>query len=191
MHRVVPASVNRTAEESVPAGIQTPTAAHHIVITRNDGLRFGLVGIHAHEETYVVLAGQEDPARNHRLGLLAGAGQDFRRAQLVGSGPIVIRPPCGILAATEGDRHLPGKFITVIIRPDAEAQGDLFELIDALGPLRLGLGAGQGGKEETGQNGDDGNDHQKFNQSEPGTFVCSQGCHEWHEVTDPGSFVNL
>ena len=54
----------------------------------------------------------------------------------------------------------------VVIRVKLHEQADLAEIVQARDALALGLGACQGRQEQASQNGDDRNDHKKFNQGE-------------------------
>jgi len=42
------------------------------------------------------------------------------------------------------------------------------EIVQAINPLRLDFGLGQSGQQQTRQNGNDGDHHQKFDQREGG-----------------------
>ncbi len=89
---------------------------------------------------------------------IAVAGQDFGRVQFIRRRPVGIhRQPGNARHAAIGSGHDPGEAVRVVVGPDAEAQPDLFEVahaIDARGP---GFGLGERGQEQTGENGDDGN----------------------------------
>ena len=58
----------------------------------------------------------------------------------------------------------------VVIGEVHEPRGrQLLLVVDALNALRSGLGPGQGGQEERGQDGNDGDNHQQLDESETRT----------------------
>jgi len=61
-------------------------------------------------------------------------------------------------------RHLLGEFARV----KQPRQVQLLHVVDARNPLRLGLGLGQRRQQHRRQNGNDGDDHQQFNERKTG-----------------------
>ena len=60
----------------------------------------------------------------------------------------------------------PNKLIIEISCVQVPSEHKLLAVVQAQDSLRLGFGLGQGGEEQAGQNGDDRDDHQKFNERE-------------------------
>jgi len=56
--------------------------------------------------------------------------------------------------------------IIMVGGPKSEAEAELFQVVSAFNALSAGLGAAEGGQEQAGENGDDGDDHEQFDESE-------------------------
>ncbi len=61
-----------------------------------------------------------------------------------------------------------GEITPVIIGVHLDGQADLVQSGGAMGSLGLGFGGGLGGQEHSSQDGNDGDDHQEFDQGERG-----------------------
>ncbi len=68
----------------------------------------------------------------------------------------------------------PGKHLVVIVHVHRVGESPLFQVVEAGDLLGLGFGLGQCGQQHRGQNGNDGNDHQQFNQCETAGFLMVQ-----------------
>ena len=67
------------------------------------------------------------------------------------------------MRTSRGDRHLPWESFIVVIGPHAEGQTNLFKVADAINALSLGLGFSQRWKQQSGENGNNGDDDQQLN----------------------------
>lgn len=78
---------------------------------------------------------------------------------------------CGIvgavrLAAPFGLIHQPGVLAIVIVGPQSHAQPDLLEVVSASDALGFGLGSGEGGKQHTRKDSDNGDNHEQLDERE-------------------------
>jgi hypothetical protein len=78
-----------------------------------------------------------------------------------------------------------GEAIRIVIGVKSPCQHHLAAVVQALNRLRLELGAAQGGQQQGGQDGNDGDDHQQFNQRKP----ASAGGGPWIKIHEFDLFV--
>jgi len=82
---------------------------------------------------------------------------------------------CAVVVSPDGANW---KIIVVVVRINITSEGNLVKIVLALRQFCLPLGRRQGWQQQRRQNGDDGNDHQQFNEGEPpqttatGTSTC-------------------
>jgi len=81
------------------------------------------------------------------------------------------------IVGSVGAKPLRAVHIAVILPIHRVGQAYLFEIVETGRGLRPGFGAGESREEHRGENGDDGDDHQKFDQSKAsrfshGRYIC-------------------
>jgi len=78
----------------------------------------------------------------------------------------MVRPVGRTGAAPLGKINLPRVFIPLIVGPHAQAQADLLQVIDTANVLGFRFATGQRRQQQAGQDGDNGDDHEEFDQGE-------------------------
>lgn len=99
-----------------------------------------------------------EAARNTEDEVRFGSGAADVAMDIVVPGKLVLIIAGGI----GGGRNL----AVMVGGPHGKAEADLFEVAGALETLRPTFGSGQGGKEQTGKDGDNRDDHEQFDESE-------------------------
>ena len=70
----------------------------------------------------------------------------------------------------------------VVVGVELPGQHQSAQIVHAGNAVRLGFGFAERGQEHAGQDGDDGNHHQQFDESEPGCPVNIGGWDYFHDV---------
>jgi hypothetical protein len=83
---------------------------------------------------------------------------------LVGDTSDIIHPIEGTLSSAIGDSYVPRVFVPLVAGPESDAQSQLPEIVNAIHIFGLVLGPAQRREQETRQNRDNSNNHQKLNQ---------------------------
>ena len=155
--------------------------AADIAVAGEDGIGLGKIGVNAHEVAEVVVEqGGEIGGRGAegiRLADEDGGHHEFIGQYLklavgeiesTGDSVAVLDEFLGA-AIRHGDRH--GAFAVVVVEEEVEAHADLAEIIFAPDAFGAGHGGGQRGHEHGGEDADDGDDGEKFHQSERPTLL--------------------
>ena len=161
---LVPSCVDGGPEKDAPLRVETATAADHVPVARQDGLRLVFACFRADKVTDVDIARHKHPVGGRLFGSVCRANKNARRAKFIGTYSEIVRPIGRSKAAAVCGRDIPRVLVAIVVCPHPKAQTDLSQIIHAGDSFGLGFGGGQRGKQQARQNGDDGNDHQQLDE---------------------------